>query len=85
MDNQAINEEALKGIVELMVKNLPKYKSPPLLNSIIDFKRAHLLVVSIFSVVFIILISMLAREAICWYYKTNKILEKLDNIEKKLK
>lgn len=67
------------------VRAIPKPRVPSWLEVWIDFVKAHPWISLGVVLVALALISLIIREIICSYLKTNEVLSRLKRIEEKLK
>lgn len=67
------------------IKSLPRPQMPPWMESLGDFIQMHPWTSLLIALLIIILISVIIREIICSYLKTNEILHRLKKIEEKFK
>jgi len=81
------SQEMQKAVMQVMadaVKNFPRPKVPSWMESLTDYVKFHPLTSLLIFLLFIIIFSLVIREILCSYLKTNEILARLKKLEEKL-
>ena len=83
IDSQEL-QNAMTQAMREAIKALPRPQVPSWLETWVDFVRLHPLISLVLVLSIALIISMVIREIICSYVKTNDILARLRRIEQKL-
>jgi hypothetical protein len=82
------SSEAQKMMSDMMAaafRDMPKPEVPGWLEALGNFITLHPVVALLVVVVAAALISLVIRELVCFYFKTNDILRRLKRLEEKIK
>lgn len=74
-------QEALRQSLGDVLKTLPAPQAPSWLETTFEFIKAYPWTAFWLALLFIVLVSILIREMICSYFKTNEILARLKRLE----
>ena len=87
--NVTLDAKEIQGIitqtVNEAVKAFPKPQIPSWFDRIIDFFKTNPLTFFLIVVLVILAISVIVRELVCMYFKTNELLARIKRIEERLK